>query len=109
MPATSAGMTWCDKKRLLQRLDLHLAELDHAGAVLQRDGAFRVVGVVGAVDRLGAVERDVEARSLGGDLVDVPLAAGLQRGRRLGGVDNRAGAVARVGTLVEDVRLVGVN
>src|SRR4029077_9739483 len=78
------------------------------GAVLQRDAAFRELAVGRAVDRLGAIERDVEARALGGDLVDIPLAAGLEHGRGLGGVDDRAGAVARIGARVEDVHLIGV-
>src|SRR5262249_59051955 len=37
---------------------------------------------------------------------DVPLAGGLRHRRHLGDVDDRAGAVARVGALVEDVDLV---
>src|SRR5579872_2424050 len=62
-----------------ERLDVHLAELHDALAVLERDMAAREFAVLGAVDRLGAVERHREFRALGGDLVGVPFAAGLER------------------------------
>src|SRR6266851_5274716 len=67
-----------------------------------------MLAVLGAVDGADAVERDGEFRTFGDDLVDVPLPAGLRHRRHLGHVDDRAGAVARVGALVEDVDLVAV-
>src|SRR5215472_7160873 len=92
----------------LQRLQFDLAEFHHALAVLQGDAALGVLAVGRAVDGLDAVERDVETRALDADLVGVPLAAGLEHGCGLGGVDDRTGAVARVRAGVEDVDLVGV-
>ncbi len=96
------------KSRLSERLDLHLAELDDARSVLQCDPSLRMLGILGAVDGSGAVERHGELRTLGDDLVGIPFVGGLEHGRRLGHVDDRAGAVARVGALVEDVHFVGV-
>src|SRR5438045_4071249 len=77
--------------RRLHRLDVHLAELHDALAVLERDMAARKLAVLRAIDRAGAVERHGEFRALGGDLVGVPFAAGLEHGRRLGHVGNPAG------------------
>src|SRR6185295_19460971 len=75
--------------------DFDLAEHHHAFAELQRDPSFRKLGVLGAVHRLHAVERDGELRALGDDMVLVPLAAGLEHLLGLGGVDDGAGAVTR--------------
>src|ERR1700722_9547956 len=57
------------------RLDLDLAEFHYALAVLQGDAALGVLAVGCADDRLDAVERHVEARALGADLEQAPLAA----------------------------------
>src|SRR3954451_48860 len=88
-------------------LHFDLAEHDHALAELQRDPSFRKLAVVGAVHGLHAVERDGELRALRDDVVGVPLAAGLEHRRGLGGVDDGTRAVARVGSGVENVDLVG--
>src|SRR5262245_7822982 len=61
---------------------------------------------VADVDGLLPVERHDEMPAIGGDLERVPLAGGLGHRVDLGEVDDRAGAVARVGALVEDVDLV---
>ena len=58
------------------------------------------------IGRLLTVQRDDEMRPLRGDLVDVPLAAGLRHRIDLGDIDDRAGAIGRVRPLVEDVDLV---
>src|SRR4051794_34622100 len=92
--------------RPLQRLDLHLAEFHHAGAVLQGERSAGVVFGVLHVDGLLAIEHDDEMRSLRGDLVGVPLAGRLRHRLDFGDVDDRAGAVARIRALVEDVDLV---
>src|SRR5262245_8363239 len=97
----------------LQLLDLDLAPLDGAAGValgraiaeLQRDRPLRELAVVQG-GRLGAVQHDGQLRAFGGDLIGVPLAAGLGHGRYRGVMDDAAGAVGGVGTLVEDVRLV---
>jgi hypothetical protein len=89
----------------LQRPDLDLAELHHAGAVLKRNVAPRMLAVGRAVDGAGAVEDHGECRPLGGDVIGVPLVGGLEEYRRLGDIDDRPGAVGRVGTLVENVDL----
>src|SRR5262249_12098922 len=116
------GMYSCSWRKLLRRcaprndaerpyshrLDVDLAELHHALAVLQRPGPLGELGVGPADHGLDAVEGHVELRALGGDLERVPLTAGLDRRRHLGDVDDRAGAVARIGPGVEDVHLVGV-
>src|SRR5476649_2569442 len=90
----------------LERPDLHLAELQRARSILQADVAGGREAVVGDVDRLLAVQDDHEMVALRGDLVGVPLARGLGHRDHLGDVDDGARAVARVGTLVEDVDLV---
>ena len=74
----------------LQRLDLDLAEFHHAGAVLQGDRAGGVLGVLD-VDGLFAVQDHRELRALGGDVVGIPLAAGVDDAGRLRDV----GRVAR--------------
>ena len=91
--------------RPLQRLDRDLAELDHASAVLQRERPFLEQAVLG-VHGLLPVEHQDQMPSLGGDLVSVPLAAGLGHRDHLDEFDDRAGAVGRILALVEDVRLV---
>src|SRR5471032_3021109 len=90
----------------LERPDLHLAELQVARAVLQRDVSRGRQPVVCDVDRLLAVQDDHEVVALRGDLVGVPLARGLGHRNDGGNVDDRAGAVLRIGALVEDVDLV---
>src|SRR6266853_5769553 len=99
----------------LQRLDLHLAPLDGAAgrvvgpvAELKRERSLRVLAVLNA-GGLDAVQHHGELRALGRDLVRVPFAAGLGHRRDLGHVDDSAGAVGRVGTLLVDVHLVGVG
>src|SRR5476651_1448275 len=89
-----------------ERPDLDLAELQVARAVLQRHVARGRQAVVGHVDRLLAVQDDHEVVALRGDLVGVPLARGLGHRHHGGDIDDRAGAVLGVGTLVEDVDLV---
>src|SRR6266480_371362 len=91
----------------LERLYFHLAELHHPRAVLKRDRAAGKL-VVPDIDGAGSIERDDELRAFGRDLVDVPLAARLRHGRDLRHIDDRAGAVRRLGTLVVDVHLVAV-
>src|SRR5476651_848066 len=90
----------------LERPDLDLAELDHARAVLERDRSGGEQAVVGDVDGLLAVQDDHEVVALRGDLVGVPLARGLGHRNDGGHVDDRPGAVLRIGALVEDVDLV---
>src|SRR5207253_4616035 len=94
-------------KRRLQRLDRDLAELYHAVATLQREVAFLEEAVVG-LGGLGAVEREHQIPLVGGDLHGVPLAGGLELRIGLGEIDDRAGAVGRIGTRVEDVEFVAV-
>jgi hypothetical protein len=53
------------------------------------------------------VERHGECRALGRDLVDVPFAPGFWHGINLSEVDDRAGAIARLGARVPDVHLIG--
>src|SRR5262245_27422478 len=89
----------------LQRLDRNLAELDGARAVLQREMPL-LEHAVADVDGLLPVERHDEMPALGGDLVSVPLARVLGHRVDLGEIDDRTGAVARIGALVEDVDLV---
>ena len=90
----------------LQRLDLHLAEFDHAGTVLERERSPRIVLAVLHVSGLLAVEDDDEMRALRGDVEGVPFARRFRHRINLGDVDNRAGAIARVRPLVEDVDLI---
>src|SRR5262245_43993218 len=61
---------------------------------------------VADVDGFLPVERHDEMPAIGGDLVGVPLARRLGHRVDLGEIDDGAGAVARVGALVEDVDLV---
>src|SRR5262245_4156487 len=61
---------------------------------------------VADVDGLLPVEHHDKMPAIGGDLERVPLAGGLGHRVDLGEIDDRAGAVARVGALVEDVDLV---
>lgn len=103
----------------LQRLDLDLAEFDHAlvagdalvvleaEALLQGDAAVGELAVLRVVDGLLAVEHYGEGRSLGRDLVDVPFARRLRHRIDLADIDDGAGAVFRSGTLVPDVDFVG--
>src|SRR5258708_14438419 len=98
--------------RGLQRPDLHLAPLDAAtggilGAVAELQGkrSLRVLPVPN-VDCLDSVQHDSELRALGGDLVGVPLAAGLRPGRDFGHVYDRSGAIPRLRTLVGDVHFL---
>ena len=58
------------------------------------------------VDRLLPVQHDSELRSLRRDLIGVPFAGRLRHRVDLGNVDDRAGAVGRIGPLVEDIHLV---
>src|ERR1700687_2280260 len=92
-------------KQALQRLDLHLAELDHARAVLQRERAAQVLAVL-AVGGLLTVEHHNEMWALRRDFVSVPLAGGFRHRIDFGDVDDRAGAVGWVWTLVENIDLV---
>src|SRR5665213_464236 len=87
---SATGRAFFRPKPRLQRLDLHLPELDHTlvaldavgvlqpKAVLQGDPAGGKFGVLGAVDSLLSVQRHGERRALGCDLIDVPFAAGLR-------------------------------
>src|SRR5262245_65404743 len=88
-----------------ERLDRDLAELDHAGAVLQREVPF-LEHAVADVDGLLPVERYGKMPPVGGDFEGVPLAGGLGHRINLGEIDDRASAVGRVRALVEDVHLV---
>src|SRR5476649_416432 len=90
----------------LERPDLDLAELHHARAVLERDRPGGEQAVIGDIDRLLAVQDDHEVVALRGDLVGVPLARGLGHRNDGGNVDDGAGAVLGIGTLVENVDLV---
>src|ERR1700737_1354200 len=92
-------------KQALQRLDLHLAELDHARAVLQRERAAQVFAVL-HVGGLLTVEHHNEMWALRRDFVSVPLAGGFRHRIDLGDDDDLAGAVGWVRTLVEDIDLV---
>src|SRR4029077_9606039 len=89
----------------LQRFDLDLAELDRAGPMLQRDRAF----VEHAVAQLGrglAVEHHGDVAAVYGDFVGIPLAGRFRHRIDLDITGNRAGAVARIGALVEDIGFV---
>src|SRR5262249_15663949 len=90
-----------------ERLDRNLAELDHAGAVLQREVPF-LEHAVADVDGLLAVEHHNEMPSVGSDLKCVPLAGGFGHWVHLGEVDDRTRAVARVRPIVLDVQFVAV-
>src|SRR5258708_7904366 len=91
-----------------ERPGLHLAESHDAAAVLQREPALGELGILGAVDGLDAVEDHGEFPAFGGDVIGVPLVAGLGHRRHLGNIDDRAGAVTRVGARIEDVDLIGI-
>src|SRR5215831_8516404 len=103
--AASAARRTAIRRIGLQRLDLDLAELHHARAVLERDRAARVLAVLN-VHGLHPVQHDGEVRTLRGDLVGIPPAPRLEHGHGFRDVDDRAGAEARIGALVEDVDLV---
>src|SRR5947208_1042369 len=97
----------------LQRLDLHLAPFDGAAgsafvkvAKLEGERSLRELAVLD-IYRLGTVEHDGQLRTLGGDLIGVPFAAGLGHGRYLGHIDDGPGAVLRLRALVIDIHLVG--
>src|SRR5437016_4862715 len=101
MSGGPAALAWparsiCDRFRS-KPSHFDLAEHDHALAELQRDPSFRKLAVLGAVYGLHAVEREGELRAFGNDVICVPLAAGLEHFLGLGGIDDGAGAVARVG------------
>ena len=89
----------------LQRLDRDLTELHHPPAMLQgdRSGGKQAIPIV---DSLLPVEHHDKMPSLGGDLVRVPLAAGLGHGIHLDKIDDPTRAVGRVLALVVDVDLV---
>src|SRR5205814_4551732 len=76
------------------------------GTVLKREWPSGIVLAVLDVSCLLAVEHDDEMRALRGDLVGIPFARRFRHRINLGDVDNRAGAVARVRPLVEDIDLV---
>src|SRR5215831_5620964 len=100
MPGTRPGMTmWWSGVASLQRLDPHQAELHEAGAVLQADAAALELVVLGAVDSALAVERHGELRTLGDDLIAVPLVGRLGHRLNLRDIDDRAGAEGRVRSL----------
>src|SRR6478752_6671245 len=90
---------------VLEWLDRNLAEFDYARAVLQREVPL-LEHSVPDVDGFLPVEHHDEMPPIGGDLESVPLAGGLGHRVHFGEIDDRAGAVARVGALVEDVDLV---
>src|SRR5207342_1218526 len=84
------------------------AEADGAGCRLQRNRPAAMPAVV-AVHRLLAVQHDGHAVAARSDLVRVPAVGRLGHGLPdHGDIDDGAGAVARVGALVEDVDLVSV-
>ena len=58
------------------------------------------------VDGFLTVEQDDQMRTLRGNLVGIPLAAGLGHRVHLGDTDDCAGAIGRVRPLVEDIDLV---
>src|SRR6202790_317892 len=78
------------ESRLSERPDLDLAESHDAAAVLKCDPPLRELRILGAVDCLDAVEDHGEFAPLGGDVVVVPLVAGLRHRRDLGDIDDRA-------------------
>src|SRR5690349_9989972 len=96
----------------LQGPDQYLAELHDAGvlhgvlAMLQRQHPAHVPAVA-HVRGLDSIQHHDHAVALHGDVVDIPPAAGLGHGRDLRHADDGPGAVARIGTLVEDIDLVG--
>src|SRR5262245_11865503 len=69
--------------RSSQRLDLYVAELHDAGAVLQPDRASAVSHVLG-IHGFGSVQDDNHVWPLRGDLEGIPLAAGFRRNQRFG-------------------------
>src|SRR3981189_798308 len=76
-PPPKGRCTASGTRALLQRLDLHLAPLQHARAVLQPEWAVRQPSVL-HVGGLLPVQDDDEVRALRRDLEGVPLAAGLR-------------------------------
>src|ERR1700761_9146844 len=64
------------------------------------------MGRILCIDGLLTVQRDDEMRSLRRDLISIPFAAGLRHRLALTDIDNRAGAIARVRPLVENIHLV---
>src|ERR1700687_2233591 len=104
----------------LQRLDLHLAELDDtlvightlvvldAEAVLQGDPSAGKLGVLHTINGLLAVEDDSESGTLRRNLIDVPLAAGLWHRIDLGEVDDGTRAVAGIWAHIPDVDLIRI-
>src|ERR1700733_15016962 len=101
-----------------ERLDLDLAEFDHAlvvrhavgvldtETVLDSDLSVRELRVLRAVDGLLAVEHNRERRPLRCDIKGVPLAACMRHRVDLGDVDDRSGAIARIGSRIPDIDLV---
>ena len=61
------------------------------------------------VDGFRAVQHHDHMRSAGRNLVGIPLAACFKSHERLCDIDNGAGSVAGVGTLVEDIHLVRIH
>src|SRR5262249_5233945 len=88
-----------------ERLHRHLAKLDRARAVLQSERPF--LEDAGAnLGGLLAIEHHGEIAAAGGDLIGVPLAGRLRHRIDLGEIDDCAGAVARIRSLVEYVHLI---
>lgn len=92
---------------MLVRPDSDLAELDHAGAMLQREMAFREEAIV-QLSGLLAIEHERDLAPLDRDLVGIPLPTGLGHRIDFGEVHNAAGPVGWILALVEDIGLVAV-
>src|ERR1700730_5908359 len=74
--------------------------------MLKCNSAVRKFTVLGAVNCFLPIERHGKRRALGSDLIDVPFAGRFLHGRNLCDVDNRPGAIGRIGSLVPDVDFI---
>src|SRR6476469_3699566 len=89
----------------LERFYFHLAEFDRAGPVLQGDRTF-VKHAVAQLCRRLSIQHDSDVAAVRGHLICIPLAARFRHRTDFDVTRDRAGAIARIRTLVEDIGFV---
>jgi hypothetical protein len=92
----------------LYRFDLYVTEFHDTRAVLQADRTSRVSRVLD-INGFCSVQYDDQVRTLRRNLESIPFAAGLHRCQRLRDINNRAGRVCLIWTLIVDVDFVGIH
>src|SRR6516165_8259013 len=104
-PPTIATCIPMCRLSVLERFYFHLAEFDRPGPVLQGDGTFIKHAVAQLCRRL-SIQHDGDVAAVRRHFICIPLAARFRHRTDFDVTCDRAGAIARIRTLIEDIGFV---